>query len=104
MDKQAISSYLEDKKQQLEQRIGAIQADFQKGRSQDFAEQTTESENDEVLSEIQHEAAVELKQINEAIQRLESGRYGSCSSCDEPIQAERLSALPYTTTCIKCAQ
>ena len=81
-----------------------IEADLKKGRSQDFSEQTTESENDEVLDEIHHEAKIELSLVNQAIQRIEQNKYGSCSQCEEPINPERLTALPYTNTCINCAQ
>jgi len=95
---------LETKKKELVKRIAAIESDFKKGRSQDFSEQTTESENDQVLDEIHHEAKTELQQINEALLRLENNCYGVCASCDEPIAPARLKALPYTNICIDCAQ
>jgi len=98
-----LAEALKEKQQELATRINAIEADFHKGRSQDFAEQATETENDDVLDEIHHEAKIELKLVNEAIIRLEKGIYGNCSNCDEPINPKRLTALPYTTTCIDCA-
>ncbi|MEW6989774.1 TraR/DksA family transcriptional regulator [Colwelliaceae bacterium 6441] len=104
MSTDTIVSSLLEKKAQLTQRISAIEADFKKGRSADFAEQTTESENDEVLDEIHHEAKHELKLINEALKRIEHDTYGYCSQCEEKIAKERLVALPYTQTCIACAQ
>lgn len=98
-----ISTLLKDKQVQLTKRISAIEADFHKGRSQDFSEQATETENDGVLDEIHHEAKAELKLVITALQRIDSGLYGSCEECDEPIKAERLLALPYTARCINCA-
>jgi RNA polymerase-binding transcription factor DksA len=95
---------LTDKKSQLEHRIRAIEADFHKGRSQDFSEQATETENDGVLDEIHHEAKIELQQVVEALHRLEHDKYGLCAQCDEVINPERLHVLPYTNTCINCAQ
>ena len=94
---------LKTKQQELLTRISAIENDFKKSRSQDFAEQTTESENDQVLDGIHHEAKIELRLVNEALQRLEQNLYGICSKCDQPINPERLHALPYINTCIKCA-
>lgn len=99
-----LSKILTDKKAELEIRISAIEADFKKGRSADFSEQTTESENDEVLDEIHHEAKAELMLVNNAIHRIAQGNYGTCSGCEENINPDRLTALPYTTTCINCAQ
>jgi DnaK suppressor protein len=104
MTNQAILTSLTEKKSQLEHRIQAIEADFHKGRSQDFAEQATETENDDVLDGIHHEAKVELKQIIEALHRLENNKYGICAGCDDAINPERLHVLPYITTCINCAQ
>lgn len=99
-----LANILKDKRAELEVRISAIEADFKKGRSADFSEQTTESENDEVLDEIHHEAKAELMLVNNAIQRIAQGNYGTCSGCEEKINPDRLTALPYITTCINCAQ
>jgi DnaK suppressor protein len=104
MTTQAILTSLTEKKSQLEHRIKAIEADFHKGRSQDFSEQATETENDGVLDEIHHEAKAELKHVIEALHRIENNKYGFCASCDNTINPERLHVLPYITTCINCAQ
>ena len=104
MPSKEITTLLENKKIQLTKRIAAIEADFHKGRSQDFSEQATETENDDVLDEIHHEAKLELSLVKSALKRITDGFYGNCTECDEPINPDRLSALPYTTTCIKCAQ
>lgn len=103
MTSKEITVLLEDKQEQLTKRIAAIEADFHKGRPQDFAEQVTETENDGVLDEIHHEAKLELTLVKLALIRLAEGLYGYCSECDEPINRDRLSALPYTTKCINCA-
>ena len=104
MATEEISSQLINSKEQLEQRIRAIEKDLAKKRSQDFAEQAGENENNEVLEEILSETHKELNLVNSAITRLNSGQYAICSSCDNPINPERLSALPYTNTCINCAE
>lgn len=44
----------------------------------------------------------ELAQIETALQRLDLGRYGECSDCNESIDASRLLALPAATRCLKC--
>lgn len=93
-----------EKKVELQRRINAIEADFKKGRSQDFSEQTSENENNEVLNEIHHEAKIELNLVNQAITRFENNEYGLCSECTEAINPERLKVLPYINTCINCAK
>ncbi|MTI95012.1 MAG: hypothetical protein FH749_05910 [Firmicutes bacterium] len=42
-------------------------------------------------------------QIRLALERIESGEYFTCSSCHRPIDAERLQALPYASTCLRCS-
>lgn len=44
-----------------------------------------------------------LRRIDAAFERLESGDYGYCVSCDEPIAEKRLALDPATATCIRCA-
>ena len=44
-----------------------------------------------------------LAAIDEALERLDAGGYGSCERCAGPIGAERLAALPATRRCIACA-
>jgi RNA polymerase-binding protein DksA len=43
-----------------------------------------------------------LDAIDAALKRIEDGTYGICTNCGEPIGAERLEAVPWTTQCIDC--
>jgi DnaK suppressor protein len=47
---------------------------------------------------------VQLKLIEEALDRIEAGDYGICMSCEEPIPAKRLQALPWAKYCVTCQQ
>ena len=55
-----------------------------------FALMLASSENDTV------------NEIDEALQRIETGYYGVCEECDKPIEKARLIALPSVRMCIKC--
>ena len=46
---------------------------------------------------------LELKKISAALRRIESGDYGDCLACDEPIAIKRLTLDPAATLCIDCA-
>ena len=46
---------------------------------------------------------LELKKISAALRRIESGDYGDCLACDEPIAIRRLTLDPAATLCIDCA-
>ncbi|MBW7459174.1 TraR/DksA C4-type zinc finger protein [Paenibacillus sepulcri] len=44
-----------------------------------------------------------LREVNEALVRMEEGTYGQCRECGETIEYERLQALPTAQTCIQDA-
>jgi len=69
----------------------------------DFAEMATQNENNEVMDYLGNSAKTEIAMIKQAIARIDNGQYGMCQICDEPINKERLEALPYSSMCIKCA-
>jgi DnaK suppressor protein len=41
-----------------------------------------------------------LEQVEAALARMDTGGYGTCEACGEPIGAERLSAIPWARLCI----
>ncbi len=43
-----------------------------------------------------------LCMVEGALQRLDTGRYGICLNCGEPIAAKRLKALPWAEYCVAC--
>ena len=45
----------------------------------------------------------ELEAIEEALQRLETGTYGLCEVCGQPIQPKRLEIMPEASLCRDCA-
>jgi DnaK suppressor protein len=45
-----------------------------------------------------------LNKINEALARLEEGRYGACFECGDEISEARLRALPFAVRCKDCEE
>ena len=43
-----------------------------------------------------------LDLIDEALKRTESGDYGECVNCGEPILEKRLNAVPWARYCLRC--
>jgi DnaK suppressor protein len=46
----------------------------------------------------------QLRLIEEALDRLDSGDYGICLSCDEPIPPKRLQAVSWARYCVRCQE
>ncbi len=46
----------------------------------------------------------QLRLVNEALDRMASGDYGICLSCEEPIADKRLAAIPWARYCLACQE
>ena len=44
----------------------------------------------------------QLADVEHALHKFEEGTYGFCDSCGQPIDPERLEAIPEASLCIKC--
>lgn len=106
MDQEQIKSELLSAKAEIESRLERTHKHiYEKDEpvSANFSEQIKQTENDQLVRTLEEEGKDELKQINNALQRLESGDYLVCAACGEDIGEQRLLAIPYTDRCIKCA-
>jgi DnaK suppressor protein len=62
---------------------------------------TFERERDLSLSQNAHDL---IEKIERALDRMDQGTYGRCAACREPIEPERLDALPYAVHCLADAR
>jgi RNA polymerase-binding protein DksA len=67
-----------------------------------LADSATATLNREIDYTLEENAENVLGAINEALQRIEAGTFGTCGRCDKPIAEERLEAIPYANRCIDC--
>lgn len=72
---------------------------FEIGDIYDIASNERERELTLMLGDRDRE---KLAEIEDALVRIESGNYGACDECGEPIGEARLMALPFTKVCIDC--
>lgn len=85
--------------------IGSSQRDSTgevSGHSTHLADMGTDSsERDKafIIGDTRGEA---LENIDEALEKLGKGTYGTCESCGQPIARERLEAVPHAKLCLTC--
>jgi RNA polymerase-binding protein DksA len=92
--------------EELDERLAKITEDVRhtdEPMEKDFSEQATQNENNEVQDYLGNSARTEIAMIKQAISRIDSGEYGACQVCGEPINIERLKVIPYSNMCVKCA-
>ena len=67
-----------------------------------LADSATATLNREIDYTLEENAEHVLTAINDALQRIEQGSFGTCGRCGKPIAEERLEAIPYANRCIDC--
>ncbi|HLH18259.1 MAG TPA: TraR/DksA family transcriptional regulator [Bryobacteraceae bacterium] len=45
-----------------------------------------------------------LREIGDALRRIDNETYGICAECEEPISAKRLDAVPWARYCVTCQE
>ena len=109
MDQKALNKF---KKLLLEEKQNILNAsrkdmDDLKLSTDDMADET-----DHAVSELSQNLAFSLRDrermllamIDAALERIDSGTFGACESCDDPIETKRLEARPMTTLCFSCKE
>lgn len=105
MDRNDYKQVLLDMKQDITDRINAIDRDIRhEGMTADWSEQASERENDEVLESLGNSSELELLKINYALKRIDDGSYFQCDECGADIPPARLELLPFTAHCVDCAE
>jgi len=95
---------LQQKKDELGQRLDRITQNLRRGLNADSKEQAKELEDSEVVDALGNEARRELAKVAAALSRMDSGEFGVCIECGEKIKLGRLEAYPYADECIECAE
>lgn len=85
---------------EIAERMGDAVADAGDDQA-DAGAKTFQREHELALT---HNARELLTQNERALARIESGTYGVCESCGEPIGKARLQAFPRATLCVACKQ
>lgn len=109
--KSELKAKLEEEKKKLEKELGNIAEPTE--TSGDFETKfdeigTDKDDNATEVEEYTDNLAVEtnlenqLKDVIDALKRMEDGTYGICENCHEEIDVERLKIYPAARVCIKC--
>lgn len=70
----------------------------------DEADQTVRVLQEAEFLSMQERIRNQLSEVDQALARIESGTFGVCEETDEPIEHERLKAIPWTRLSIEGAE
>ena len=79
--------------------------DWRSGRATDGRDDLEKSDADnhnDMEFALAQMSAETLARIDEALGRLEAGKYGFCFECEDEISERRLRALPFAVRCQEC--
>ena len=74
------------------------------GGTQDLADKASSSYTKEFLYSLSNTERNILEGVEEAIDRMDEGEYGTCMECGEKIAKKRLDAVPWATYCVPCQE
>ena len=98
-----LRAILVQKKEELDSRRARITSNVRRGLDTDSEERATQLEDNAVVDALGNEAREEIDKISAALRRIDSGEYGLCIECGEPVGESRIRAYPYAKECIDCA-
>lgn len=98
-----VRASLESEKSRLEQLLQRIVVNHRQPPESDSSERAVQRQNQEVVDALGNDARDDLVRIHAALQRIDAGTYGKCTSCGEAIAPARLDAYPFAARCIDCA-
>jgi DnaK suppressor protein len=110
MDRKKITVFRERLKVKKEEILEAFTKNKNYGKeangepSQDIADQAADSYTKEFLFSLSSSERKLLRQVDEALSRIQDRCYGVCASCEDSLNLKRLQAVPWATLCLKCQE
>lgn len=110
MDKRRRDSYRKRLNAELTELQVLLARTEQAGRSivdkarGDEGEEAAKSYDREILFSQSDGERTHLNMVTQALERLDSGEFGICELCGNPISLKRLDAVPWTRYCRDCQE
>jgi DnaK suppressor protein len=73
-------------------------------RTPDLMDELVLANERDLIVDVLNRETLLLRQVLEALERIETGTYGMCLHCGEAISARRLTALPWAAFCLNCQE
>lgn len=102
----SLSNELQKQRRMLLEQVAANDESFGKitdTREPELEEHAQEERLATVLERLDEREQDRIRDIDAALARIEAGVYGRCENCGQPIEEDRLHAIPTTTLCVVCS-
>jgi RNA polymerase-binding transcription factor len=97
---------LEERRVEIQEKLRAIRSEMPSYQDEvrDTEEQSVTDFAQEMDFALMEMKAQTLIRIDEAIQRVDQGSYGTCDECGQDIAEARLAAVPFALLCRGCQE
>jgi DnaK suppressor protein len=102
----ALRRMLEERRTEIQLKLREIREEIPSYQDEvrDSEEQSVTDFAQEMDFALMEMKAQTLIRIDEALQRVEQGTYGTCDECGQDIASARLSAVPFALLCVQCQE
>ena len=96
---------LQSRKEQILKNINSVNNELNQLSNLELSDEgdhASANNNSLVESAIVEQQTKELQEIEDALIKIENGKYGICEMCEDPIGFQRLKVKPHAVYCIDC--
>ncbi len=108
LDKRTIERFKKILLKEREEIIGDVKQIYESSKEvgqdgiQDIGDEAANVYNKQILLTLNENERERLKEVDEALDRIETRMYGICEECGEPIGLKRLEVKPVAKYCVPC--
>ena len=90
--------------------VGEVQEKYQPKKDHlnesvaDIADDAVQSYDRQLMMGLGEKELIKLRLVEEAIEKVDDGRYGVCSECEGLIPEGRLTVVPFASHCVDCLE
>ena len=103
LDPLQIKRTLQEARQEIAKSLG-LRDEVCIEQAADVLDQVQAAEARELAIRSLDRSSRQLRQIEEALRRLDAAEYGTCANCEEEIGLKRLRAVPWAQFCLECQE
>jgi len=108
MPRKKLPSYLSKLQEIRKVLLGDVEKNFKLSQSEstepvaDITDDAARIYSNQLMTNLGEQDWEKLKQVDEALDKIKDGSYGTCSTCEQAIPEARLDVLPFAKFCVEC--
>jgi DnaK suppressor protein len=108
LDKRTLARFKKILLKEREEIVGEVRQTYESSKEvgqdgiQDIGDEAANIYNKQILLSLNENERMRLKEVDEALDRIENGTYGICEECGGAIGLKRLEVRPVAKYCVPC--